>query len=90
MRLNEISNEQKTFLTLQGVKYSFMVEYADIVSAYSIIGRSNHRRALLKTDIEYLLSDVEFFLNYGFPNNDLDIIAAKDSYNKLLEIKNKL
>ena len=31
MRLDEISNEQRTFLTLQGIKFSFDNEYNDII-----------------------------------------------------------
>ena len=90
MRLNEISDEQKTFLTLQGIKFDFLSEYNNITSALSIIGKSNHRRILLGNDIEYLISDVIFFLNYGFSETDTDVIEAKNIYSKLLEIKDRL
>ena len=90
MRLNEISNEEKSFLTLQGVEYSFVSDLEMVMSAYSIIGKSNHRRNMLINDIDLVLYRMIPVLNYGFLNDDPDIIAIKDIYSKLLEIKNKL
>jgi hypothetical protein len=90
MNLDEISNEEKSFLTLQGIKFNFANEYSDIVAASSIIGKSSHRRAMLKENIKYLQQDMRHFLNQGFSNSDPDIIAAKDLYNKLYQLKGTL
>jgi hypothetical protein len=90
MRLNEISDEEKSFLTLQGISFDFTVDYDNTVSAFSIIGKSRHRRQLLIDDINLIFSRISPFLQYGFDKNDPDVIAAKDIYNRLLDIKNKL
>jgi len=90
MRIREISDEQKSFLTLQGIKFTFANEYNNIVSAFSVIGKSNHRRRLLFIDIEGLIYDINLFLNKGYPDNDPDIILANEIYTELQDIKNKL
>lgn len=90
MRLNEISSEDKSFLTLRGIEFNFTNDYNNAVSAYSIIGKSTARHAMLKNDIELILLRIHPVLSYGFNANDVDIIDITDIYNKLLEIKNKL
>ena len=90
MRINEIDNIDKSALALKGIRYNFSENLNIVLSVFHLIGSSSHRRQSLKDDIDVYLEDIEIFLNQGFPDNDLDIIAAKDIYNKLLEIKNKL
>ena len=90
MRLNKISSEDKSFLTLRGIEFNFTNDYNNAVSAYSIIGKSTARQSMLKNDIELILLRIHPVLSYGFNTNDVDIINITDIYNKLLEIKNKL
>jgi hypothetical protein len=77
-------------LSLHCKEFEFLTEYNNILSASSLIGKSSHRRTLLKSDIEYVISDLRSFLDYGFPENDSDIIEANNIYSKLLDIKNRL
>lgn len=90
MRLDEISDEDKSFLTLRGIKFDFVDDYNNVVLALSIMGKSNHRRQLLKDDVDLLSVLIFTFLNQGFNATDCDAINAKDIYAKLLDIKNKL
>lgn len=90
MRLNEISKEDKTFLTLRGIEFNFTNDYNNVALAYSIIGKSNSRKQLLHNDIDLLSAFISVFLNQGFNESDPEIINAKNLYNKLLEIKNQL
>jgi hypothetical protein len=90
MRLDEISDEDKSFLTLRGIKFEFIDDYNNIISALSIIGKSNSRKQLLHNDIDLLSAFISVFLNQGFNESDPEIINAKNLYNKLLEIKNQL
>lgn len=90
MRLNEISDEQKSFLTLKGIKFDFIDDYNLIVSSYKIIGKSLHRRNMLRNTINNILSLIKIFLDQGYDNTDFDVITARDIYNKLLDIKNQL
>ena len=90
MKLSEISDEQKTFLTLSGIEYNFVNDYTFVMSAYSIIGKSEQRRGMLGDDIDTIFSRMEPVLNYGFATNDPDILAINNIYNKLLDIKHKL
>ena len=89
MRLNEISKEDKTFLTLRGIEFNFTNDYNNVALAYSIIGKSTYRRAMLKDDIELILLRMQPVLNYGFDVNDTDMITIRDMYNKLLDIKSR-
>jgi hypothetical protein len=61
MRLNEISDEQKSFLTLQGIKFDFLTEYQNIVSAVPLIGKSSHRSTLLGLILTILCPIYYFF-----------------------------
>ena len=90
MRLSEISNEQKTFLTLSGIEYNFVNDYKLVMSAYSIVGKSTHRRSMLAGDIDKIISRMSPVLNYGFAINDPDILAINDIYTKLSNIRNTL
>lgn len=87
MRLNEISDEDKSFLTLRGIKFDFIDDYDNVVLASSIIGKSTHRRQLLTDNVDLLSSLISIFLNQGFLSNDADVIVAKDIYAKLQDIK---
>lgn len=87
MRLNEISDEDKSFLTLRGIKFDFIDDYNNVALASSIIGKSTHRRQLLTDNVDLLSSLISIFLNQGFLSNDADVIVAKDIYVKLQDIK---
>lgn len=90
MRLTEISNQDKTYLTLKGIEYSFMDRYNTIVLASSIIGKSVNRRNILINTIDHTHELMKLFFNEGYDNNDPDVLEAKDIFNKLQEIRNKL
>jgi hypothetical protein len=90
MRLDEISDEDKSFLTLRGIRFDFVDDYNNVVLALSIMGKSIHRRQLLKDDVVQLVTLISIFLNQGFNITDPDVINATDIYSKLSEIKNKL
>jgi hypothetical protein len=90
MRLNEIDDADKSALRLKGTRYEF-TDHLDIVTyAINIVGNSAYRRNLLKNDIDIYLNEITIFLNEQFPDNDPDVINAKDIYIKLIDIKNKL
>lgn len=90
MRLVEISNEDKSFLTLRGIKFNFVNDYNNVILAFSIIGKSANRRAQLTNDIDNILHDIQILYTFGYSINDPDIIMSKDIYDKLLDVKNKL
>ena len=90
IRINEIFDPDKSYLRIKGVRYSFEEDYNNILSAYPLIGSSVGRRNILLSDTDIVCSYINLFLEQQFENIDSDIIAAKDIYNKLLEIKNKL
>ena len=90
MRVVEIDDQDRSFLTLKGIKFDFKNEYNNVVSAFSIVGKSANRRQILRGDIDFIISLIVPFLNYGFPTDDLDIIEAQNIHNELLKIKNQL
>lgn len=90
MRIFEISKEDKNILILKGIHYNFIEDYNLAVSISEIVGNSNYRRVRGLNTIENSINSIQVFLDQGFSDNDLDIIAAKNIYNNLLEIKNKL
>ena len=67
MRLNEISGEDKLFLTLRGIKFDFAHDYDNVILALSIIGKSTSRRTLLRNDVNDILYDIQTFLHSGIP-----------------------
>lgn len=90
MRLNEISDEDKVYLTLKGIAYNFDEDYRNIYDTCNIVGKSINRRKILLDDIEIVCSNINLLLSQDFSELDPDIIAAKDIRNKLLDIKGKL
>ena len=90
MRLNEIDDVDKSALRLKGNRYEFTDHLDIVICAINAVGNSIYRRNLLKNDIDIYLDEITVFLNEQFPDNDPDVINAKDIYAKLLDIKNKL
>lgn len=90
MRLNEIDDVDKSALRLKGITYDFSNYIDFILSSIDIVGKSLHRRNMLKNTIELRLEEIKIFLNEGFPDNDIDVINAKNIYIKLQDIRNKL
>lgn len=90
MRLNEIEDIDKSALRLKGIRYEFSDHFNIVVHALRVVGNSIYRKNLLKDDINIYLEEITIFLNEKFPDNDTDVINAKDIYSKLLDIKNRL
>jgi hypothetical protein len=90
MKLNEISNQDKFFLTLKGIDYDFSYEYSLIIDALPIMGKSMNRKSILPNNIDYTIQRIELFLSQGFDGNDIDILSAKNILDKLHKIKNQL
>ncbi len=90
MKLTEISDQDKSLLTLKGIEYNFIDRYNLILQARDIIGNSNYRKSLLENTIDETLFLIKTFTNQGFDNNDLDILNAKRIADKLQDIRNKL
>jgi len=90
MRIDEISDLDKSYLTIKGIQYSFKEDYENISNVYTIIGSSISRQNILLSDIDIVCSNIMLLLEQNFQDADPDIMIAKDIYNKLLEIKNKL
>ena len=90
MRLDEITDEDKTFLILKQIRFDFQNDYINAVDASTIIGKSMFRRNLLKGDIDLILNDISIFLREGFLKTDPDVIAAKDIFKKLKLLKKSL
>lgn len=90
MKLNEISDLDKDFLTLKNIEYDFIDRYNIIVEAFSVIGKSLYRRNRLKNTIIETHNRIEIFLNEGFDNTDPDVINARDIYSKIENIRNQI
>ena len=90
MRINEISKLDKSYLTIKGIQYSFKEDYENICNVYPMIGNSANRKNILISDIDVVCSNIKLLLEQNFMDSDPDIINAKDIYDKLLDIKNKL
>lgn len=90
MRISEISEIDKLFLAVKGVRYQFEADYVNITDVYPLIGKSTNRKNILLDDIDLVRSNIELLLRQNFPNNDPDIVAARAIYDKLLVLRNKL
>jgi hypothetical protein len=90
MRIVEISDEQKSFLTLKGVIYDFTQSYNAILSSYKFSGNDIVVRSNLKVFVSLVLKQMTLLFNHGFDDNDPDIISIKEMYRNLEDILNKL
>lgn len=90
MKIHEISDVDKSLLTLKGIQYNFQEDYKNIISVYPLMGGSTQRKSILINDIDTVCYYISIFLNNGFDNKDPDVIAAKETHDKLQNIKNKL
>ena len=85
MKLKEISDTEKTLLTLSGISYEFSEEVSNIEWMISNISGSS-RRTLVKNTINNTIRQIEDFLNLGFDNSDADVIRAKEYHSRLSAI----
>lgn len=90
MKLTEISDEDKVVLIFRQIKFDFLDDYKNISETASIVGKSVNRRLILKSDIDVVQNRIHIFLGAGFSVTDPDIVAAKEIYDKLSDIKNRL
>lgn len=90
MKINEITDRDKTFLRLQDIEYNFSDRLFLVNQVVSLIGKSAHRRGIALNVIESAISSIDLFLKQGFDITDPDIISAIDIKNQILNIESKL
>jgi len=90
MKIIEITNQDKSFLYLSGIKYDFDESHDIIMFSYKFIGNNISNRNNLKNYIESIHTEMNKFLSYGFSKNDPDIIRVSEQYKNLEDIKNQL
>ena len=90
MRIYEIDNSDKSFLTLKGIMYNFSDFYTAIIADYKVLGNDPIIRANFNQYIVLVQRKMSILLNEGFPDNDPDIIAVRSMYDNLENIKNSL
>ena len=90
MRLNEISDIDKTYLRLKNIDYDFTDMYQSIITSYKLIGNNIALHAGLKTFIILIQQKTEVLFRQGIPDNDIDIISIKEMYINLENMKKSL
>lgn len=83
MRLREITDDQKTFITMKGLKHNFEDDYNDLKNTYNSMPPGMFKNMVLASKKSLLKVSIEQLLAEGFDENDPDIIRAKEIYEAL-------
>lgn len=90
MRIQEITDSDKSFLKLKGIEHDFDNFYNDILTYYKMVGNDPSFIVNFKQYISLLQNKMETLFAENIPNNDHDIIRIRAMHDNLENIKNSL
>ena len=90
MKINEISRDEREWLTLKQIEYDFDSRVDDVITAYKFSGNDPTILSLIGMQIDIIQNRMNILFDEGFDSSDPDIIHIRNLYANLIHIKNQL